>query len=98
MDRSVKNEILHRVKVEGKDRMKKGNWNDHMWRRNCPVQHAIEREREGWRRGRRTNKLILDDLKENRNYSKVKEERLYITLWRNSFGKGCGPIARQTKK
>ena len=29
------------------DKMKKGNWNDHIWRRNCPVQHTIEREGEG---------------------------------------------------
>jgi len=28
----------------------------------------------------------------------MKEEALDLTLWRNSFGKGCGPIAKQTKK
>jgi hypothetical protein len=49
------------------------------------------------RRGRRRKKL-LDDLKEGRGYSHLKEEALDRTIWRNRFGRGFGPIIRQTTK
>jgi hypothetical protein len=39
------------------------------------------------RRGRRRRKL-LDDLKERRGYSHLKEEALDRTIWRNRFGGG----------
>jgi hypothetical protein len=41
----------------------KGNWNNHTWLRNCPVQHAIERKAEGYRKEGRRSELILDDRK-----------------------------------
>jgi hypothetical protein len=47
------------------------------------------------RRGRRC-KQILDDLKEKRRYWKLKEEALDRTLWRICFGRGYGPVVRQT--
>ena len=46
------------------------------------------------RRGRRRKKL-LDDLKDRRGYSHLKEETLDRTMWRNRFGKGFGPVIRQ---
>ena len=49
------------------------------------------------RRGRRRRKL-LDDLKERREYSQVKEEALDRTMWRARFGRGFGPVVRQTTK
>jgi hypothetical protein len=49
------------------------------------------------RRGRRRKKL-LDDLREGRGYSHLKEEALNRTMWRNSFGGGIGPVIRQTAK
>jgi hypothetical protein len=49
------------------------------------------------RRGRRSRKL-LDDLKERRGYSHLKEEALDRTMWRDRFGKGFGPVVRQTAK
>ena len=49
------------------------------------------------RRGRRRRKL-LDDLKGRRRYSQVKEEALDRTLWRARFGRGFGPVVRQTAK
>jgi len=58
---------------------------------------------EGWgievteRRGRRRRKL-LDDLKERRGYSHLKEEALDRTMWRGRFGRGFGPVVRQTNK
>ena len=47
------------------------------------------------RRGRRCRKL-LDDLKERKGYSHLKEEALDRTMWRARFGRGFGPVVRQT--
>jgi len=47
------------------------------------------------RRGRRRRK-VLDDLKERRGYSHFKEEALVRTMWRARFGRGFGPVVRQT--
>ena len=49
------------------------------------------------RRGRRRRKL-LDDFKERRGYSHLKEEALDRTMWRARFGGGFGPVVRQTTK
>ena len=49
------------------------------------------------RQGRRRRKL-LDDLKERRLYSHLKEEALDRTMWRARFGRGFGPVVRQTTK
>jgi hypothetical protein len=46
-------------------------------------------------RGRR-HKQLLDDLKEKKRYWKLKEEALDCTLWRTRFGRGYGPVIRQT--
>jgi hypothetical protein len=43
-------------------------------------------------------KKLLDDLKERRGYSHLKEEALDRTMWRARFGKGFGPVVRQTNK
>ena len=45
------------------------------------------------RRGRRRKKL-LDDLKDRRGYSHLKEEALDRTEWRHRFGGGFGPVVR----
>jgi hypothetical protein len=49
------------------------------------------------RRGRRRRKL-LDDLKERRGYSHLREETLDRTIWRARFGGGFVPVVRQTTK
>ena len=49
------------------------------------------------RRGERRRKL-LDDLKGRRGYSDLKEEALDRTMWRARFGRGFGPVVRQTAK
>jgi hypothetical protein len=49
------------------------------------------------RRGIRRRKL-LDYLKERRGYSHLKEEVLVRTVWRVGFGRGFGPVVRQTAK
>jgi hypothetical protein len=48
------------------------------------------------KRGRRRRKL-LDDIKERRGYSHLKDT-LDGTMWRARFGRGFGPVVRQTTK
>ena len=43
---------------------------------------------------RRRTKL-LDELKDRRGYSHLKEEALDRTMWRNRFREGFGPVVRQ---
>jgi hypothetical protein len=49
------------------------------------------------RRGRRRRKL-LDDIKERRGYSDLKEENLDRTMWRARFGRDFGSVVKQTAK
>ena len=66
--------ILHEI------RKRKANWIGHILRRNCFLKQVIEGKIKGEmevtrRRGRRRKKL-LDDLKDRRGYSHLKEEAL----------------------
>jgi hypothetical protein len=88
--------ILHEI------RKLKANWIGHILRRNSLLQRVIEGKIQGGiqvtgrqRRGRRN---LLDDLKERRGYSHLKEEALDRSMWRTRFGRGFGPIVRQTTK
>jgi hypothetical protein len=59
------------------------------------MERKIKGEMEATRRrGRRCRKL-LDDLKNRRGYSHLKEEALDRTMWRNRFGGRFGPVVRQ---
>jgi hypothetical protein len=49
-------------------------------------------------RRRRRRRKLLDDLKVRRRYSQLKEEALDRTKWRARFGRGFGPVVRQTTK
>ena len=73
-------------------RMEKISWT------NCLLKQVIEGkikgEMEVTRRQRRRKKL-LDDLKDRRGYSHLKEEALDRTMWRNHFRGGFGPVVRQ---
>jgi len=88
--------ILHEI------RKRKANWIGHILRRNCLLQRVTEGKIKGGievtgRHGRIHRKL-LDDLKERRGYSHLKEEALDRTVCRASFGRGFGPVVRQTAK
>ena len=77
----------------------KANWMGHILRRNCLLKQVIEGNVKGEmevtrRRGRRRKKL-LDNLKDRRGYSHLKEEALDRTMWRNRFRGGFGPVVRQ---
>jgi hypothetical protein len=79
---------------------RKANWIGHILRRNCFLKRVIEGVLEGklemtGRRGRR-RKQLQDYLRENRRYCKLKEEALDRTLRRTRFGRGYGPVVRQT--
>jgi hypothetical protein len=81
---------------------RKANWIGHILRRNCLLQRVIEGKIKGGievtgKRGRRRRKL-LDDLQERRGYFHLKEEALDRTMWRARFGRGFGPVVRQTTK
>jgi hypothetical protein len=85
--------ILHEI------RKRKANRIGHILQRNCLLKQVIEGKIKGKievtrRRGRRRKKL-LDDLKDMRGYSHLKEEALDRTMWRNCFGRGIGPVIRQ---
>jgi hypothetical protein len=71
-------------------------------RTNCLLQRVIEGKIKGGidatgRRGR-SRKKLLDDLKERRGYSHLKEEALDRTKSRARCGRGFGPVVRQTTK
>ena len=44
----------------------------------------------------RKGKKLLDDLKDRRGYSHLKEEALDHNMWRDRFGGGFEPVVRQT--
>ena len=88
--------ILHEISK------RKDNWTGRNFHRNCLLQRVIEGKIKGWkevtgRRGRR-RRMLLDDLKERREYSHLKEEALDRPIWRVCFGRGFGPLVRQTAK
>ena len=85
--------ILHEI------RKRKANWIGHILRRNCLLKHVIgrkiKREMEVARRRGRRRKNLLDDLKDRRGYSHLKEEALDGPMWRHRFRGGFGPVVRQ---
>ena len=72
--------ILHEI------RKRKANWIGHILRRNCLLKQVIEGkiygEMEVTRRRGRKRKKLLDDLKDRRGYSHLKEKALDRTMWR----------------
>jgi hypothetical protein len=99
-------EVLLRVKehrnILHEMSKRKDNWIGHILHRNCLLQQVIEGKIKGeikviGRRGRRRRKL-LDEPQDRRGYSYLKEEALDRTMWRARFGRGFGPVVRQTAK
>jgi len=94
--------FLHHPTLPAQWTILKANWIGHILPRNCLLQRVTERKIQGGievtgRQGRRHRKL-LDDLKERRGYSHLKEEPLDCTMWRTRFGRDFGPVVRQTTK
>ena len=84
--------ILHEI------RKRKPNWIRHILRRNCLLKQVIEgkikEEMDVARRRGRRRKKLLDDLKDRRVYSHLKEEVLDRTMWRHHFGGSFVSIVR----
>jgi hypothetical protein len=99
-DRVNNEAVLHKVKEERNIlhtiRRRKANWIGHTLRRNCLLSHITEGKISRTRRRGRRCKQLLDVLKEARRYWKLKQEAQDCTLWRTQFGRGYGPVARQT--
>jgi hypothetical protein len=88
--------ILHEISK------RKAKWIGHILRRTCLLQRVTKGKMQGGievtrKQGRRRRKL-LDNLKERRGYSHLKKEALDRTMWRARFGRGFGPVVRQTTK
>jgi hypothetical protein len=88
--------ILHEI------HKRKANWIGHILSRKCLLQRVTEGKIQGGievtvRQGRKHRKL-LDDPKERRGYSHLKEEALDRAMWRARFGRGFRPVVRQTTK
>jgi hypothetical protein len=105
-DRVRNEEVLLRVKEQWNILLeiskRKAYCIGHILCRNCLLQQVIEGKKKRGievtrRRGRRRRKL-LDDLKEKRGYSQLKEEALDRTMWRAGFGRGFGTLVKQTAK
>jgi hypothetical protein len=99
-------EVLLRVKEQRnilhEMRKRKANCIGHILHRNCLLQRVVEgkvqRKIEVTGRQERRRRKLLDDIKERRGYSHLKEEALDRTMVRARFGRGFGPIVRQTTK
>jgi hypothetical protein len=81
---------------------RKANWVDHILCRNCLLWQVIEVQIKGGmkvtgRRGRRRRKLLAG-CREGSGYPHLKEEALDRTMWTARFGRGFGPVVRQTAK
>jgi hypothetical protein len=82
-------QILHEI------RKWKANWIGHILRRNCLLKQVIEGKIKGEMEVARRRNKLLDDLKNRRGYSHLKEEALDRTMWKHRFEGGFGPLVRQ---
>jgi hypothetical protein len=105
-DHARNEELLPRVKeqrnIPHEISKRKANWIGYILRRNCLLQQVIEGKVKGrievtGSRGRRRRKL-LDYLKESRGYFNLKEKAQDRIMCRSRFGRGFGPVVRQTTK
>jgi len=54
------------------------------------IKGDMEVESRRWKR----RKKLLDELKDRRGYSHLKEKALDRTMWRHRFGGSFGPVVR----
>jgi hypothetical protein len=101
-DRVRSEEVLHSVKerrnILHEIRKRKAKWIGHILRRNCLLWKNWRKDKRENTSDRKTTKKLelLADLKDKRRYSHLKEEALDRTVWRAGFGRGFGPVVRQT--
>jgi hypothetical protein len=66
----------------------KANWIGHILDRNCLLQWVIEGKIKGGIEVTGRRRKLLDDLKERRGYSHLREEALDRSMWRAHFRRG----------
>jgi hypothetical protein len=66
----------------------------HILHRNCLLHRVTEGKIQGGQKWQEDK----DGLKERRRYSHLKNEAVDRTMWRARFGRGSGPVVRQTTK
>ena len=76
-------------------RKRKVNWTGHILRRNCLLKQVIKGKIKGEMEVTRRRRKLLNDLKDRRGYSHLKEEAVDRTMWRNNFRGGFEPVVRQ---
>jgi hypothetical protein len=83
--RGVKRErnILHTIK------RRKANWIALFLRRNCFLKHGIEGKMEGTGRRGTRRKQLLDYIKETIRYWKMKDQTVYLAVWKPHLGITC---------
>ena len=102
----VRSEVTQRVKEDRNIlqtiKRRKVNWIGHILLRNCLLKHVIGKKIKGriemTGRRRRRHKKLLDDPKLKKGSWILKENALDRTLWGVGFGRGFGPVVRQTAK
>jgi hypothetical protein len=77
---------------------RKDIWIGHVLRRNCLLQRVTLGKIKGGIEVTGRSRKLLDDLKERKGYSHLKDEALERTMWRAHFGRGFGPVVRETTK
>jgi hypothetical protein len=102
---SVRNQrVLHRVNEQrnilDKIETSKASWIGHSLRRNCILKHVIEEKievsLEVMGRRERRRKLLLENLKETKEYCKLEEGTPEGILWRIRYVRNDGPVTRHT--
>jgi hypothetical protein len=101
-DQNFERRVKEQRNILHETHKRKANWVGHILRRNCLLQRVTEGKIQGGievtgKQGRRRRKL-LDDLKERRVYSHLKEKALNRIIWRARFGRSFGPVIRQATK
>jgi hypothetical protein len=93
-------EVLLRVKEQRNILLeiskRKANWIGNIVRRNCLLRQVIEGKIKGGIEVKGRRGKLLGDLKESRGYSHLKEQAQNRTMLKAGFGRGFGPVVRQT--
>jgi hypothetical protein len=94
----VESVVIYCFNVLGTVNRQKADWIGHFWRGNLLLKHVFEGGIEVTERLGRRRKQLLNDLEETKGYCELKEEALDRTVRETGFGRGCGPIVRQTRE
>jgi hypothetical protein len=74
------------------------NWIGYILSRNCLLKQVIEGKIKGEMEVIRRLRKLLHYPKDRGGYSRLKEEALVRTMWRNLFGGGFEPVVRHNNE